>query len=149
MIQNLSLYANLTFGKNLQTGVDTRQFNFDPDELACIQHHFIVLDHQPIIGVSAGATYTWKPYSLSVDAIYSSGLRGGFADDDQLPAVFQINVSAQRSFKIPGLGELINRITILNLLDRTNLIRPAEGIGIFQSAYGPRFTIQDTITLLF
>jgi hypothetical protein len=44
---------------------------------------------------------------------------------------------------------LINRIAILNLFDRTDLIRPAEGIGIFQSAYGPRFTIQDTITLLF
>jgi hypothetical protein len=84
-----------------------------------------------------------------VDAVYSSGLRGGFADSDQLPAVFQINVSAQRSFKIPGIGELINRITILNLLDRTNLIRPAEGIGIFQSAYGPRFTVQDTLTLQF
>jgi outer membrane receptor for ferrienterochelin and colicin len=148
-IQNLSLYANLTFGKNLETGVDTGQFNFDPQELAYIQHHFIVLDHQPIVGISAGGTYTWKPYSFSVDMVYSSGLRGGFADDDQLPAVFQINVSAQRSFKIPGIGELINRITILNLFDRTNLIRPAEGIGIFQSAYGPRFTIQDTITLQF
>jgi outer membrane receptor for ferrienterochelin and colicin len=148
-IQNLNIYANLTFGKNIQTGVTTGQFNFDPDELAYIQHHFIVLDHQPIIGISAGASYTWKPYSFSVDAVYSSGLRGGFADDEQLPAVFQINVSAERSFKIPGLGELINRITILNLVDRTNLIRPAEGIGIFQSAYGPRFTILDTITLRF
>jgi hypothetical protein len=145
----LNLYANLTFGKNLQTGVRTGQFNFDPDELAYINHHFIVLDHQPIIGISAGANYTWKPYSFSIDAIYSSGLRGGFADSDQLPAVFQINVSAQRSFKIPGLGELIDRITILNLFDRTNLIRPAEGIGIFQSAYGPRFTILNTITLRF
>jgi outer membrane receptor for ferrienterochelin and colicin len=147
--RDLSIYANLTFGKNLQTGVRTGQFNFDPDELAYINHHFIVLDHQPIVGISAGASYTWKPYSFSVDAVYSSGLRGGFADTDQLPAVFQINVSAQRSFKIPGLGELIDRITILNLVDRTNLIRPAEGIGIFQSAYGPRFTILDTVTFAF
>lgn len=146
---SLSIYANLTFGKNLQTGVKTGQFNFDPDELAYINHHFIVLDHQPIVGISAGASYTWKPYSFSLDAVYSSGLRGGFADTDQLPAVFQINVSAERSFKIPGLGELIDRITILNLVDRTNLIRPAEGIGIFQSAYGPRFTILDTITFKF
>ena len=146
---DLSVYANLTFGKNLQTGVRTGQFNFDPDELDYINHHFIVLDHQPIIGISAGASYTWKPYSFSVDAVYSSGLRGGFADQEQLPAVFQINVSAERSFKIPGLGELIDRITILNLVDRTNLIRPSEGIGIFQSAYGPRFTILDTITFKF
>ena len=39
---------------------------------------------------------------------------------------------------------MIDRLTVLNLLDRVNLIRPAEGIGIFQSAYGPRFTVLDT-----
>jgi hypothetical protein len=30
-----------------------------------------------------------------------------------------------------------------------NLIRPAEGIGIFQSAYGPRFTVLDQIIVAF
>jgi hypothetical protein len=30
-----------------------------------------------------------------------------------------------------------------------NLIRPANGIGIFQSAYGPRFTVFGTIALHF
>jgi hypothetical protein len=29
------------------------------------------------------------------------------------------------------------------------LIRPAEGIGIFQSAYGPRFTVLNTLTMSF
>jgi hypothetical protein len=93
--------------------------------------------------------YTWKPYSFNFDAIYSSGLRAGFGDTEQLPNVFQVNVSAQRAFQVPGLGQLIDRISILNLFDRTNLIRPSEGIGIFQSAYGPRFTILNTISLQF
>jgi len=31
---------------------------------------------------------------------------------------------------------VVDRVTILNLFDRVNLIRPSEGIGIFQSAYG-------------
>jgi outer membrane receptor for ferrienterochelin and colicin len=146
---NLSAYANVTIGRNLQTGVATGQFNFDPDELAYINHHYIILDHQPLVGVSAGATYSWKPYAFSFDAIYSSGLRGGFADTEQLPSVFQVNVSAQRSFRLPYLGQLIDRITILNLFDRKNLIRPAQGIGIFQSAYGPTLTILNTVTLLF
>jgi len=148
-IQNFSAYANLTLGRNQQTGVATGQFNFDPDELAYINRHYIVLDHQPLVGASAGATYTWKPYSFSFDAIYSSGLRAGFGDTEQLPNVFQINVSAQRTFQVPGLGQLIDRVSILNLFDRTNLIRPSEGIGIFQSAYGPRFTILNTISLQF
>jgi len=148
-VQNFSGYANLTLGRNQQTGVATGQFNFDPDELAYINHHYIVLDHQPLVGASAGANYTWKPYSFSFDAIYSSGLRAGFGDLEQNPNVLQVNVSAQRTFQVPGVGQLIDRIAILNLFDRTNLIRPSEGIGIFQSAYGPRFTILNTVTLTF
>jgi len=148
-INNFSIYSNLTLGRNLQEGVATGQFNFDPRELDFINHHYIVLDHQPLAGVSAGATYDRKPYSFSADAIYSSGLRGGFADKEKLPTVFQLNISAQRAFHIPMIGQLIDRITIVNVLDRTNLIRPAEGIGIFQSAYGPRFTVFNTVTLRF
>lgn len=148
-IKNFSIYSNLTIGRNLQEGVATGQFNFDPVELNYINHHHIVLDHQPLVGISSGATYTWNPYTFSADAIYSSGLRAGFADEEQLPNVFQLNVSAQRSFHIPKIGRLIDRITIINVLDRTNLIRPAEGIGIFQSAYAPRFTVFNTVTLQF
>ena len=46
-------------------------------------------------------------------------------------------------------GELTNRLTLLNAFDRINLIRPAEGIGIFQSAYTPRRTLYYTLTLRF
>lgn len=143
----LSTYGNVTIGRNMQKGVDTGQFNFDPDELAYIDNHHIVLDHQPLVGITAGATYNWKPYSFSVDTTYSSGLRAGFADLEKLPNVFQVNVGIERTFEIEGVGELRNRLTLLNVLDRTNLIRPAEGIGIFQSAYGPRFTVFDAITV--
>jgi hypothetical protein len=61
----------------------------------------------------------------------------------------QVNLSGERSFRIAGVGVLTNRLALLNLFDRVNLIRPAEGIGIFQSAYGPRRTLYDTITLSF
>jgi outer membrane receptor for ferrienterochelin and colicin len=146
---NLSAYANLTIGRNWQKGVDTGQFNFDPDELAYINAHPIILDHQPLFGVSAGANYRLDQYTFGMDLIYSSGLRGGFADEEQLPNVVQLNASVERGFNIPGVGRLIDRLTLVNLADRTNLIRPAEGIGIFQSAYGPRFTVQDSLTLAF
>jgi hypothetical protein len=84
-----------------------------------------------------------------MDALYSSGLRGDFADLERLPSVTQFNLSAERSITIPGVGQLSNRVSLLNLLDRVNLIRPAEGIGIFQSAYGARFTVFDTVSLRF
>jgi outer membrane cobalamin receptor len=146
---HLSAYANLTLGENFQSGVDTGQFNFDPDELAFIKTHTIPLDHQPLAGISTGATYAWRAWSVSIDGIYSSGLRGGFADQTQLPKVIQVNASLQRAFVVPLLGRVVDRVTILNLFDRVNLIRPAEGIGIFQSAYGPRFTIMDSLTIPF
>jgi outer membrane receptor protein involved in Fe transport len=142
----LSTYGNLTIGHNLQKGVLTGQFNFDPDELAFINAHSIVLDHQPMYGASAGASYRWHWLGMSVDGIYSSGLRGGFADLDKLPVVVQINAGLQAEFHVPGLGVVTDRVTVLNLLDRVNLIRPAEGIGIFQSAYGPRITALNTLS---
>jgi hypothetical protein len=146
---HFSAYGNLTVGMNSQHGVDTGQFNFDPDELAYIDSHNLVLDHQPRYGASAGASYRWRSWSLNLDGIYSSGLRAGFADLERLPEVVQVNLSVERSFEIPGVGVLTNRISVLNLFDRVNLIRPAEGIGIFQSAYGPRLTAFDTLSLHF
>ena len=144
---NFSSYGNVTYGRNMQQGVATGQFNFDSAELGYIDTHHIVLDHQPLLGMTAGATYDWKPYAFSVDATYSSGLRAGFADLERLPNVFQLNAGIERKFEIDGLGELSDRLTVLNVLDRTNLIRPSEGIGIFQSAYEPRLTVFDSITV--
>ena len=145
--EHLSAHASTTIGRNMQKGVATGQFNFDPDELGYINRHYIVLDHQPLYGASGGITYRWKPWEFSSDLIYSSGLRGGFADLEKLPHVVQVNLSALRSFQVPSLGEVTDRITLLNIFDRTNLIRPAEGIGIFQAAYGPRITVYDTLTI--
>ena len=144
---DLSTRANVTIGRNMQQGVATGQFNFDPDELAYINAHHIVLDHQPLFGATIGASYDFAPYSVGIDATYSSGLRGGFADTEALPTVFQVNLDAERSFEVPGLGKVTDRLIIYNLFDRTNLIRPAEGIGIFQSAYGPRFTVLNALSI--
>ncbi|MEI9986288.1 MAG: TonB-dependent receptor [Aliidongia sp.] len=144
---NITSYVNLTIGRNEQEGVSTGQFNFDPDELAFINANHIVLDHQPLVGATAGITYDLKPYSFGIDATYSSGLRGGFADLDALPTVFQINLNAERSFDLPVIGKVTDRVIVYNLLDRTNLIRPSEGIGIFQSAYGPRFTVLNALSI--
>jgi outer membrane receptor protein involved in Fe transport len=147
--EKFSAYGNVTVGRNLQRGVVTGQFNFPPDELAFIDSHHIVLDHQPLLGISAGTTYKWEPLTFSLDMIYSDGLRAGFADTQQLPTVVQVNAAVQIAFHVPGIGEVTDRLTVLNVLDRVNLIRPPEGIGIFQSAYGPRLTVLNTFTVPF
>ena len=145
--ENLSFHASTTIGRNMQKGISSGQFNFDPNQLGYINRHYIVLDNQPLYGASGGATYRWNAYMFSVDALYSSGLRGGFADLESLPHVVQADLSGQRTFEVPHIGELIDRITLLNIFDRTNLIRPAQGIGVFQAAYGPRITVYDTLTI--
>ena len=146
---NLSAYASLTVGRNWQQGVVTGQFNFSADELAYIDSHAIVLDHQPLYGAAAGGSWRAGAYTLAADGTYSSGLRAGFADLEQLPRVVQIDLSVERSFRLTGAGILTSRLALLNAFDRVNLIRPAEGIGIFQSAYGPRRTLYATATLRF
>jgi hypothetical protein len=140
-------YASLSLGNNVQKGVATGQFNFDPDELAFIDSHYIVLDHQPLVGGSAGVSYRLGAWSLSADLIASNGLRAGFADLEQLAPVFRVDLGVERRVHIPGLGDVADRITVINASDRVNLIRPAEGIGIFQSAYGPRFGVFNSLTL--
>ncbi|MFI4889341.1 MAG: TonB-dependent receptor [Steroidobacterales bacterium] len=145
----LAAYANITAGKNWQRGVATGQFNFSAEELQFIDAHSILLDHQPAVGVSAGVSYSDRGYAYSADAIYSSGLAGGFADTQTLPQVLQFNASLQRSFAPAGRPPVDLRISVLNLLDRINEIRSVHGIGIFQAAYAPRRTVYGTITLHF
>jgi len=105
------------------------------------------LDHTPLVGASGGASCRWNDYQFTFDGLFSCGLRGGFANQTQLPKVWQFKISAARDFAVPGLGKFTNRIVLLNIFDRTNLIRPANGIGVFQTAYGPRITVYDALTM--
>ena len=67
--------------------------------------------------------------------LYSSGLATGFADTQTLPHTLQVNASAERTVGLSDGLRLSMRLTLLNVLDRINEIRSAEGIGIFQAAY--------------
>ncbi len=146
-LPNLTLRASVFVAREEDIGVATGQYNFDPVELAYLNGHYFVLDHTPLVGASGGAAWRWRDYLFTFDGLFSSGLRGGFANQEQLPKVWQFNLSASRFFNIPGLGQIENRIVLLNIFDRTNLIRPANGIGVFQAAYGPRITVYNALTI--
>ncbi|HTY55602.1 MAG TPA: TonB-dependent receptor, partial [Candidatus Binataceae bacterium] len=146
-LPDLSLRFSVFVAREEDIGVATGQYNFSPDELAYINRHYFVLDHTPLVGGSGGAAYRWGKYLFSFDGLFSSGLRGGFANQQQLPKVWQFNLGGAREFDIAGLGKVENRIVLLNIFDRTNLIRPSTGIGVFQAAYGPRITVYDGLTV--
>jgi outer membrane receptor protein involved in Fe transport len=147
-LNNLALRGNLFVAREEVRGVATGQYNFPPvAQLQYIDRHYIVLDHTPLIGASGGVAYRWREYQFTFDGLFSSGLRGGFANQTQLPKVWQFNLSAERRFELPQIGPVNNRIILENIFDRTNLIRPATGIGVFQAAYGPRITVYDAVTI--
>jgi outer membrane receptor protein involved in Fe transport len=147
-LSNLSLRVSSYVAREEVRGVATGQYNFPPPaQLHYIDRHFIVLDHTPLVGGSGGAAYKWKTWQFTCDGLFSSGLRGGFANRTQLPKVWQFNLSAAKTLDVPMLGHIENRVILLNVFDRINLIRPATGIGVFQSAYGPRVTVYDALTI--
>jgi hypothetical protein len=79
------------------------------------------------MALRAGVISKCEPFTFSLDIIYSGGSRAGFADLEQLPTVVQFNAGAQISFRVPGVGEVIERLTVLNLLDRVKFDPAGRG----------------------
>jgi hypothetical protein len=74
----------------------------------------------------------------SLDGIFGSGLRAGFANTGSLPSYTQFDLAASRSITLPGTGEFSVRFAIVNLLDRVYEIRDGTGIGVGAPQFGPR-----------
>lgn len=135
---NLSAYLNLALSRAMGQGVETGQFNFDPDELAYIANHWVHLDHDQLFTASAGASYQWRRTTFTVDALFGSGLRSGFANGEHLPAYLQVNLGVERPFNVPGLGKFDARFSVINVFDRIYELRDGTGIGVGAPQYGPR-----------
>jgi outer membrane receptor protein involved in Fe transport len=76
---------------------------------------------------------------MSVDGIYGSGLRAGFANLQHTPGYTQWNAALGREFDLWNNHKpLTLRLSVINLLDRSYLLRSGTGIGEFAPQYGPR-----------
>jgi outer membrane receptor protein involved in Fe transport len=134
-----SAYANLAFSRAMGEGIETGQFNFDPDELAYIQQHWVHLDHDQTVAVSTGASYKLADGTqLGLDALYGSGLRNGFANTGHLPSYTTVDANAARSFSAGAFGKIEARLTLENVFDRVYLLRDGSGIGVGAPQYGAR-----------
>jgi len=130
-----NLASNTARGKRVASG----QYNFAADELAFIASHWIALDHAQRYTSSGGASYRLHDgTTLGFDYLYGTGLRAGFANTETLPAYFQLNLSAARSFELPGLGVVHAHLAVINALDRVYALRDGSGIGVGAPQYGPR-----------
>jgi len=145
--ENLSVRANFTYSVAQGNDVASGQFNFPPAELAYIANHYIYLDHSQFYTASGGITYRWQRCLFSLDGVYGSGLRAGFANTDELPQNYQINVAVQKGWLVPKVGEVKTRVVLINAFDHLNQLRNGTGIGIFQPGYGPRRAVYGGITV--
>ena len=137
--ENIYAYENFAWSVAQGTQVESGQFNFDPTELKYINSHYIFLDHDQTFTNSAGVVYNWKGWMFSLDGIYQSGLRSGFANTGNLPFYIQLDAGIAKRVTVPNHGGVLEfRGAIVNLNDRTYEIRSGSGIGVFAAQFGPR-----------
>jgi len=137
--ENIYAYENFAYSVAQGTQVESGQFNFAPDELRYINSHYIFLDHDQTFTNSAGAVYNWRGWMFSIDGIYGSGLRSGFANTGNLPFYIQVDAGITKRVPVPNNGGVLEfRGAIVNLNDRTYLVRNGTGIGVFADQFGPR-----------
>jgi hypothetical protein len=148
----LSLFGNFAWVMTGAKQINSAQYTFDPAELAYIDTHWIKLDHESEFTASGGATYTWPHDRVSVDVLYGSGLRAGFANLTKLPQHVPVNLGYEHVFEVAGGDDrrrVRARVDVINLFDESYLIRQGGGLGVFASQYGQRRSIFAGLTYEF
>ena len=136
-----SAFANFSWVKTMAHDIDTQQFNFAADELAYIQGHNIKLDHESEYTISAGAAYTFlRDNRVYIDMLYGSGLRAGFANLEQEPQYYPVNVGYEHVFRggFWGPNNVKLRVDEVNVFDQSYQLRNGTGLGINAPQYGQR-----------
>jgi len=136
----LRVYANASHEITMVKDVITNQYLIgDPVELAYLASTYTYASDAQTVTASAGASYRWGRMQASLDGIYGSGLREGFANEQHLPGYTQWNAALARSFEPWGPGKPLSlRLSAINLFDHGYLLRSATGVGEFAPQYGPR-----------
>ena len=139
-------YLNLARGQQQAKAIISNQFLFDPANVSYIQNHYIFTDHSQKWTTSGGASLNLANrighFQPSLDFIYGSGLR---AED---PAGIVPNGGTQRPYVQVNLGlaqvigseehGLTVRFDVINLFDKSYLLRDGSGVGRGQPEYAPR-----------
>jgi outer membrane receptor protein involved in Fe transport len=137
---DFTAYTNLSYERAVGTNIVSSQFQFDPGDLAYIANHYIPLDHQQIVSLSAGATYTWEQTHFSADLLYGTGLRrdGATPNGDSVPAYVTVNLGVSRDFEVADVKGLTARFDVINLFDEVYEIRDGTGVGVGAPQFGAR-----------
>jgi outer membrane receptor protein involved in Fe transport len=145
-------YVNFAYQKAQGTNIISSQSLFGAAELAYIANHYIYLDHDQTYTLSAGTSYRFGDNQVSGDLIFGSGVRrtpdGGAPNSSALPAYTVVNAAFVHTWK-QAVGDLVGRVSLLNLFDRTYLLRDGTGVGVGAPQYGLRRSIYLSLTKQF
>jgi outer membrane receptor protein involved in Fe transport len=137
-------YLNVTMQKAQGKNIVSGQALFGADELAYISNHYIYVDHDQTVTLSGGAHYHFGDSRISADFLYGSGLRqtpdGGAPNSGTLPHYATVNATLTHTWKTP-VGKVEGRLALINLFDRSYLLRDGSGVGVGAPQYGPRRTL--------
>jgi hypothetical protein len=147
--ENLSAYTNFAYSVAQGTNIVSDQFLFDPDELSYIKTHYVFLDHDQTFSASWGIAYTYGGFLFTLDGLYGSGLRTGFANTGNQPFYIQFDAGIVKRLKVPTIGQLEGRVAVVNLGDWIYQLRSGSGIGVFAPQYGPRRAVQGGLKWFF
>ncbi|HQT80563.1 MAG: hypothetical protein B7Z60_05015 [Ferrovum sp. 37-45-19] len=139
--------VNFAVSRAEANGVATGQYNFSANEINYIAQNWVYLDHDQRYTLSGSLLYRGKFLNYSLDGLFGSGLRSGFANTQTLPAYATLNGSLSHHFK--DYHNIEARLTVLNLFDRSYLLRDGTGIGVGAPQYGFRRTILMTMSYPF
>jgi hypothetical protein len=134
-------YGNFSWGREIANTVVSNQSLFAPDELNYIAHEWIDTDHSQTLSGNGGLSYLFSDGTrASLNMIYGSGLRQGFANIDHVPAYTVFNFGLQRQVWEHGLFDkpIEGRFDVVNIFDRVYELRSGTGIGVFAPQFGPR-----------
>ena len=143
---HFSAYGNLAFQRAIGKDIVSSQFQFAPDDIDYIAGHYVHLDHEQQMTISAGASYQWHGTRLSGDLLVGSGLRRDLTLPDgstipngaHLPYYRQVNVGVSHAFDAEGVPGLVVRADVINLFDTKYEIRDGTGVGVGAPQYGAR-----------
>jgi|GEM_PF-35956 len=152
--KNWGGYLNITREKAQGQNIVSGQSLFAPSELAYISNHYIFLDHDQSLSISGGAHYKFADGTqLSSDVIYGSGLRntppGGAPNSTELPGYSTVNAALTHTWKKTPIGTIEGRLALINIFDKSYLLRDGTGVGVGAPQYGASRTMYAGISTSF
>lgn len=96
-----TIYGNFSANRTMAKDLVSNQYLIsDPAELAYVNNNYHYTDDCQLFTASAGASYNWSGTLLSLDGIYGSGLRTGFANLETQQPYTQFNLGISHDFDL-------------------------------------------------